>query len=241
MRQVYRYREVDSTQTTAAALARQGAPSGTAVGAARQRRGRGRSGHEWASPVGCLYLSVIVDGPQEPLVSLVVGARLAEDLERRYGVSPRIKWPNDLVIIRPPEPIGKLAGILVEAMTDVRGSARLLVGVGLNVAAPDDQFPLELRPHVASLRGLVHPLPSLSEVEGTVRGAIESAMADLSSPPEKARGLREVERRLYGVGRPASLAGRPLGILRSIDPDGALRLEGPNGPVTVRAGEVVVE
>ena len=57
-RRVEWFPSIDSTMTEAARLAREGAPSGTIVGADEQTQGIGRHGHSWHSePAAGLYVS----------------------------------------------------------------------------------------------------------------------------------------------------------------------------------------
>ena len=107
----------ESTNDEALRRARAGAPHGAAVAAVRQTLGRGRRGHVWVSPPGGLYLSVVLRPgvARECLCAIPVAAGLgALDACRALGATtPRLKWPNDLVV---PGPGGacKLGGILVE-------------------------------------------------------------------------------------------------------------------------------
>ena len=91
---------------------------GTVVIADAQTAGRGRRGRTWFSPPGSgLYVSVVLAparAASEPdratmLLTLAAGVALAEGVERATGLSPDIKWPNDLLVGG-----RKLAGILAE-------------------------------------------------------------------------------------------------------------------------------
>ncbi len=140
-----------STSDTAAELARQGAAQGTVVHADRQTGGRGRGGRQFCSPPGGLYFSVILQPVLEPadfpLLTLTFGVGLAQGLKRMTGVQPQLKWPNDLYLAD-----RKLGGILTESGPLRAGLPEfVVVGVGINVAAPPEDFPPELRRRVISL------------------------------------------------------------------------------------------
>ncbi len=125
-----------STNDDARALAAEGAPEGTVVLASEQRAGRGRFARVWDSPEGGVYFSVVVR-PVKPSASagalpLAIGLGVVLGLER-LGVSPRLKWPND-VLVRG----GKVAGVLVEARASGAGAGLpseqwAVAGVGLNL------------------------------------------------------------------------------------------------------------
>lgn len=142
----------ESTNDEALRRARAGAPHGAAVAAVRQTLGRGRRGHVWVSPPGGLYLSVALRPgvARECLRAIPVAAGLgALDACRALdATTPRLKWPNDLVV---PGPDGacKLGGILVElclglqpggsgtAADEVAGVGDAAVcGIGANLTRP---------------------------------------------------------------------------------------------------------
>jgi BirA family biotin operon repressor/biotin-[acetyl-CoA-carboxylase] ligase len=138
-----------STNDRLRELADEDAPEWTVVVADRQTTGRGRAGRVWASPVGNLYLSVLLR-PRLPvdrvtLLPLVAGLAVAEAVSA-FGVNARIKWPNDVLVGG-----RKLAGVLAEA-TSVGGAVELLVlGVGVNVAGQLELLPPEIRSRSTSL------------------------------------------------------------------------------------------
>ncbi len=130
--------ETDSTNRVAKDLARQGAPHGTAVLAGRQTSGRGRLGRAFFSPEGGLYLSVILY-PQCPpedraLMTPMAAVAVCRALEQVCGVSPGIKWVNDLYLGGK-----KLCGILCEGCGDA-----VIVGIGLNLRTPERGFPADI-------------------------------------------------------------------------------------------------
>lgn len=124
-----------------------GGPGGLVVTADEQTAGRGRRGNEWFAPPGsCLLYSALVR-PFAPdsssLLPLAVPLAVCETAEEVAPVRCQVKWPNDIWIDE-----RKVSGVLVEARPD-EGWA--VVGVGLNVAIADDDFPPELRETATSL------------------------------------------------------------------------------------------
>jgi BirA family transcriptional regulator, biotin operon repressor / biotin---[acetyl-CoA-carboxylase] ligase len=143
-------RLADSTNAHARELAARGAPHGTLVTAGEQSAGRGRQGRTWVAPPGrALLCSLLVRQPPR-LLPLAAGVAVAEVV----GPEARLKWPND-VLVRG----RKVSGILVEGRPQERWA---VVGIGLNVAVQDDDFPSELR-DVAGTLGL-----EPSEIEPTL-------------------------------------------------------------------------
>lgn len=128
----------------------------------QQSAGRGRRGRTWSTPWGqSLMLSIgwRVESSVASLegLSLAVGVALAQVLER-YGIEPRLKWPNDVLLALPEGGLGKLAGILVEVSGDAAGPCEVVVGMGINVSLPD-AFRRQLDQPAAALRDQV---PTLS-------------------------------------------------------------------------------
>jgi BirA family biotin operon repressor/biotin-[acetyl-CoA-carboxylase] ligase len=141
------FRLTDSTNERAKELAMAGAPGGLVVTADEQTAGRGRRGNEWFAPPGsCLLYSALVRpfaADRSHLLPLAVPIAVCEAAESVAPVRCQVKWPNDIWIDE-----RKVSGVLVEARPD-EGWA--VVGVGLNVAIPDDRFPPALRDAAISL------------------------------------------------------------------------------------------
>jgi BirA family biotin operon repressor/biotin-[acetyl-CoA-carboxylase] ligase len=138
-------REVDSTNARAQRLASGGAPHGTLVTAQRQTAGHGRQGRAWYAPEnGALACSLILRDPPRllPMIAAVAVAEVAAQLDRD-GREPAIKWPNDVLLGG-----RKLAGILAEGRPQ---EGWVVLGIGINVAIPQDDFPSELKDLATSL------------------------------------------------------------------------------------------
>jgi len=150
-----RVAQAESTNSLALEMGKQGAAAGTVVVAETQTRGRGRLQREWFSPPGAgLYFSMVLR-PQLPSIELpkiplAAGVAVCEAIEQACQVSPRLKWPNDLLIGGK-----KCGGILCETgpVTGTNDSRGILVilGVGLNITTPESAFPAELRARATSL------------------------------------------------------------------------------------------
>ncbi|HUD70592.1 MAG TPA: biotin--[acetyl-CoA-carboxylase] ligase [Dongiaceae bacterium] len=230
------FRRTDSTNERAKELATAGAAGGLVVTADEQTTGRGRRGNEWFAPPGsCLLYSVLLrpfapDG--DTLLPLAVPVAVCEAAEAVAPVRCQVKWPNDVWVDE-----RKVAGVLVEARPE-EGWA--VIGVGLNVAIPQDEFPPELRETAASV------LPT--EAEGGV-------------PPGGAPGVRRALGALndnlgrwVGAGDDEvlsafrvrdALSGRQIswdggeGVAQEIDERGHLVVEKADGErVSLGAGEV---
>ena len=108
-----------STNDTAKIL-----PFYTAISTCHQTKGRGRLGRKWQDGKGNLMVSLVLPKPKkEPyLYTFLVSLAVAKTLEK---LSPKIKWPNDILIDGK-----KVCGILLETTQD-----KLIVGIGVNISS----------------------------------------------------------------------------------------------------------
>lgn len=150
-RPLYFFPALDSTNTYAARLAREGAPEGTVVIADMQTGGKGRLGRTWVSPPHVnLYLSLILRPPVSiataPSINLLAGVAVAETIASVCGLAPSIKWPNDVLVNGK-----KVCGILAEMQASARTLEAVILGIGVNINAPLSAFPEALRDKASSL------------------------------------------------------------------------------------------
>lgn len=147
------YRSVDSTNTVLRGLAAEGAPEGTAVLSGAQTAGRGRFGRSFFSPSDSgVYLSLLLRpdlaADRSVLITTAAAVSVCEAVSAVAGLEPAIKWVNDILVDGK-----KVCGILTEASFGME-TGRLdyaIVGIGINVYAPDGGFPPELREIAGSL------------------------------------------------------------------------------------------
>ena len=141
---------LDSTNTYAKELARQGAPEGTLVIARSQSAGRGRLGRSFHSPKDSgLYMSLILrpNCAADALMHLTCAVAVAacDAVEQICGLTPGIKWINDLTVQNK-----KLGGILTELIFDNQGKVTAaVIGIGINCCL--DIIPTELKDLACSL------------------------------------------------------------------------------------------
>jgi BirA family biotin operon repressor/biotin-[acetyl-CoA-carboxylase] ligase len=140
---------VDSTQSEIFRLAEAGAADGTVVVADTQRSGRGRRGRGWHDVPGeSVLVSLLVRSRLAaaalPQLSFVAAVAVAEALETTTRLTPRLKWPND-VLVRG----RKVAGILLESRSGGAEGPVVVIGVGINLA--QRAFPEELADRATSV------------------------------------------------------------------------------------------
>jgi BirA family biotin operon repressor/biotin-[acetyl-CoA-carboxylase] ligase len=99
-----------------------------AIRAERQRFGHGQQGRPWLSPAGGVWLSAALPWPARDgaALGLAVAVGLALQLEP-LGLTPQIKWPNDLLVQG-----RKLAGVLPRLRLRGGQVRWARVGIGVN-------------------------------------------------------------------------------------------------------------
>jgi BirA family biotin operon repressor/biotin-[acetyl-CoA-carboxylase] ligase len=242
---VYQTNEVTSVFDLAwSTLELDKAPPWTSLLAESQTHGRGRQGRKWVSPVGHVYAAIKLPN-QRPfegtLASVALGFALTQAL-RDEGVEVGLKWPNDLLT-----PLGKAGGILLE-----NRKGALVAGIGLNLGS--SPFPSELRdPLAPPAAAFPARLGSPKELWPRLAKNILIRYNDdfLARDPDWARTFCALaEKSLAGLGQVVtihqpvaeprvsglSLTGRLMGLA----PSGALRVEGPDGEISVWSGTLTL-
>lgn len=213
------------------------------VRAEQQTAGRGRRGHTWFSPQGSgLYVSVVLapQGSVDPrratlLLTIAVGAALAEAVEAATGLRVDLKWPNDLYVAR-----RKLAGILAEACAAGGGVDAVVVGYGINVGPM--AYPPELADCATSLESeLGRPIDRESLFDETL-ATIAARHDDLLAG--RFNAILDAWRRRAPSARGARVAwttpeGERAGTTRGIDDDGALLVDVAGATERVVSGELI--
>ncbi len=134
-RNILTYASLDSTNDTAYKLAENGAKEGTVVIAEKQKKGKGRHGRAWISPMGGIYLSCVIRPDIEPKevakITLVSAIAVSAAIRETVNVPAMIKWPNDITIAGK-----KVCGILTEMKAEQDKVDFLIVGIGINADTP---------------------------------------------------------------------------------------------------------
>jgi len=107
-----------------------------AVLSEQQTRGRGRLGRSWYSPFGSnIYLSLHWPFDCDPTdlggLGLTAGLAVRQALEDTGITNIQVKWPNDILYRQ-----HKLAGVLVEILGEANTATHVIIGVGINMVAP---------------------------------------------------------------------------------------------------------
>ncbi|MBQ8974576.1 MAG: biotin--[Oscillospiraceae bacterium] len=138
---------VTSTNDEAKRLAEDGAKEWTVVIAKEQTAGKGRLGRSFYSPPGSgIYMSIVLrpafSAQQSLLITTAAAVAVAQALEECGCPRADIKWVNDVYTGGK-----KVCGILTEGSFDFETGllSYAVLGIGINLSAPDGGFPHELK------------------------------------------------------------------------------------------------
>lgn len=222
--------EVGSTNDVARRLAEAGAAEGTVVLAGRQRAGRGRLRRWWWSPLGGLWMSVILRPTLPPerlsLLTLAAAAAVAEAVEGQAERPVALKWPNDVLIDN-----RKVAGILLESVAHPDGAEYVVAGIGVNLDVEGEPVPAELEGRLTWLAREAPRPVSRNDLAEAILERLEARYGQLHQ--EGAEPVLAAWRaRAAWLGEPVRVTlptGEVVGIALDVAADGALVVEQADG------------
>lgn len=146
--------KVTSTNLLVKEMAKEGKPEGLVLIANEQTNGRGRFQRNFYSPnESGIYMSILLRPTflaveKSIQITTIASVCMCEAIERNCDVTPSIKWVNDIFVNNK-----KVCGILTEGTLNLETGLleSVVLGVGLNVYAPQNDFPEELSNIAGSL------------------------------------------------------------------------------------------
>ena len=232
----------DSTNIQARRLAEAHAPHGTLVVSDRQDGGKGRRGRSWASPSGVgIWMSLILRPEIAPssasMLTLAAALAVREGIQEETGLSPLIKWPNDLVLNGK-----KICGILTEMSTELMEIQYVITGIGINVN--QREFPSEIRDTATSLSLEAGRSFRRSSLIAAILKAFEKDYAAFLKTGDLSLLLEEYNACLVNRGKEVCIldpSGEYRAVAEGIDESGSLLVTLPDGTRReIISGEVSV-
>lgn len=137
-------KSVTSTNDIVKELAKDGKDEGYVLIADSQTQGKGRLSRSFYSPDNSgIYMSILLrpklQAKDFPLITTCCAVAVAKAIEKVFRIDTKIKWVNDIYISGK-----KVSGILVESGIS-NDSSFAVVGIGVNVSVPKDNFPDEIK------------------------------------------------------------------------------------------------
>ncbi|MEM2102974.1 MAG: biotin--[acetyl-CoA-carboxylase] ligase [Candidatus Bathyarchaeia archaeon] len=150
-REIHYYEKVSSTNTVAKQQALDDAREGTTIIAETQTRGKGRLNRPWISPIGGIWLTIILR-PQITIkdalkITLTTAVAVAKTLYGMFNLKAEIKWPNDVLVDN-----RKVCGILTETSSRKNNVDFVVAGIGINANFDSKMLPEELQTIATTLK-----------------------------------------------------------------------------------------
>ena len=237
--QVRHYFRIGSTNLAAMAAAAAGAPEGAVFLAEEQTAGRGRGGHMWHSARSTgIYCSAILR-PQLPpadalMLSLLVGLAVRGAVAEVTGLTPDLRWPNDLLLNG-----RKFCGILIEMNAEVTRVRYAVAGIGMNVN--HSEFPADLRQLATSLRVETGRVWSRVELVAALLKSLDREYRAFTGDVDRAELIRRFEAAsTMARGRRVHIEedGGYEGVTEGLDERGFLRVKTATATKIVLSGSV---
>ena len=128
---IYYFDTIDTTQNFAMKIASKKNEDGSVVISKKQTGGRGRMKRKWKSPVGGIWMSIIInpkfDVTYTTLVPIATSLALCIAIEKILKINTKLKWPNDITLKKK-----KVAGVLINVSMISNQIENMVLGIGIN-------------------------------------------------------------------------------------------------------------
>ena len=225
------YSTIDSTNTQAKTLLKEGKEPPFLILSNAQTAGRGRQGNTFFSPENGFYYSFAIRPKEETTAigktTIAASVALREAIVDTAGISCDIKWVNDLY-----RGGKKVAGILCEAVRDSHGSLLgIVIGIGVNV------YPMRFPKEIATRAGSLNTDDlDRNELAAVLTGRLLEWMEQSDSPAL----IQEYKKHSFLPGNEVSFMNNGIlitGIASDINEDGNLVVEADHTYV-LSSGEI---
>ena len=233
---IYYLNTVDTTQNFAMRIASKKDENGSVVISKKQTGGRGRMKRKWRSPVGGIWMSIIIqpkfDITYTTLVPIATSLALCMAIEETLKINTKLKWPNDLTLKGK-----KVAGVLIDTSITSNQIESMVLGIGINFKINPTELKNSIKktPNFYGVATLVKKNTNMSPLIRQFLRELEKILQLINSGQTKK--IRNAwTKRSSTIGRNVSITtndGRMSGKATRIDNDGGLIIS--NGKKTVRA------
>ena len=222
---IYYFNTIDTTQNFAMKIASKKNEDGSVVISKKQTGGRGRMKRKWRSPVGGIWMSVIIhpefDVTHATLVPIATSLALCIAIEKTLKINTKLKWPNDVILNGK-----KVAGVLIDASIISNQIESMVLGIGINFKINPDELESSIKttPNFYGVATLVKKNENMSPLIKQFLYELEKVLALINSSQIK-KIRNEWTKRSSTIGRNVSIItneGRINGKAVRIDNDGGL-------------------
>ncbi|MFW9848478.1 MAG: biotin--[acetyl-CoA-carboxylase] ligase [Candidatus Thorarchaeota archaeon] len=236
---IYLESDIDSTNSYAKRLLRNGLTSEAIIIAERQNQGKGRANRIWYSPLGGLYMTLVLRRECQPhrcsLFSFVLALSISQVLEKQASLQIDLKWPNDILVSGK-----KIGGILSELEVNESEAPVILLGVGINLNVKVSDFPSEL---FKSATSVLSETGNSIHIESVIAQIVNSMDSYLIQDPTLSSIVPQYRPRCITIGKHVSVQSISesfVGQAMDITIDGSLLVRHESGmEKVISAGEVI--
>lgn len=238
----YFFDSVDSTNNMCKELARKGEDTALVI-ASSQTAGKGRLGRSFFSPEGTgIYMSLLLRPAFSPelitLITTAAAVAVADAIDNVCNKNTLIKWVNDIYIKEK-----KVCGILCEAgfSGSNNSSNYVILGIGINLFAPKDSFPEDIKDKAGSIFG------EFSQGIGIKEQLIEETVKNFMEIYEKLPSkeyMNKYRQKSFLIGKNVAFhkdKQRFTGTVQDINDNAEIIIQAKDETVTLFAGEVSLE
>ncbi len=194
------------------------------VASSAQSAGRWRRGRIFYSPGdGCgLYFSLALPWSYEAQptqVTTMAAVAVCRALETLYGLTPKIKWVNDIFLQE-----RKVSGILTEGWIrpETQSIDALIVGVGINLVSPKAGYPQEIADTAGALADSIsNQMTKLIDPNSLCAAIINALGVIIDELPDRAY-MEDYRQRCFILGKRVLLDDERVVIPSTVTDDGAL-------------------
>ena len=238
---IYYFNTIDTTQNFAMKIASKKNENGSIVISKKQTGGRGRMKRKWKSPVGGIWMSVIIhpefDATYTTIIPIATSLALCIAIEKTLKINTKLKWPNDITLKGK-----KVAGVLTDASITSNHIESVVLGIGINFKINPSELENSIKktPNFYGVSTLVKKNESMLPLIKQFLYELENALKLINSAQIK-KIRYEWTKRSSTIGKNISIVtndGHIRGRALKIDNDGGLVISGGKKTERVLVGDV---
>ena len=238
---IYYFNTIDTTQNFAMKIASKKNENGSIVISKKQTGGRGRMKRKWKSPVGGIWMSIIVhpkfDVTYTTLIPIATSLALCIAIEKTLKINTKLKWPNDITLKGK-----KVAGVLTDASIVSNHIESMVLGIGINFKINSNELENSIKktPNFYGVTTLVKKNESMVPLIKQFLHELENVLKLINSAQIK-KIRNEWTKRSSTIGKNISIImndGHMRGKALKIDNDGGLVISRGKNTERVLVGDV---
>ena len=238
---IYYFNTIDTTQNFAMNIASKKNEDGSVVISKKQTGGKGRMNRKWKSPVGGIWMSIIIhpkfDITYATLVPIATSLAICIAIEKTLKINTKLKWPNDVTVKGK-----KVAGVLINASIISNQIENMVLGIGINFKINPNELKNSIKktPNFYGVATLVKKNQSMSPLVKQFLYELENVLQLINSGQIK-KIINGWTKRSSTIGRNVSIItneGRISGKAIRIDNEGGLIISKGKKTDRVLVGDV---